>query len=76
MKCLMCKGSMKGGFSTFMVDVDNCIIAIRNVPSDVCDQCGQETYNYEISKQLEEMVNKLKAYKQEVAVVDYKNMVA
>ena len=74
--CIMCKGTMEVGTSTFMVDVNNCIIAIRNVPTNICDQCGAKTYDNDISKNLENMVNKLKESKQEIAVVKYEDVAA
>jgi len=80
-KCWTCwtchgKGTVEEGTTTFMMDIDNCIIAIRNVPAKVCSQCGEATFNSDTSRKIGEIVDKLKADKQEVAVVDYKNMVA
>lgn len=35
MNCLMCKGNLEDKNTTFMAELDDCII-IKNVPSQVC----------------------------------------
>ena len=53
MNCLMCKGSLENKLTTFMVELDNCIIIVKNVPSLVCKQCGEVSYSDEVAKQLD-----------------------
>ena len=57
MNCVMCKGTLENKNTTFMIELDNCIIIIKNVPSQVCKQCGEVTYSDEVAKQLEKLVN-------------------
>lgn len=45
MNCFMCKGKLEEKNTTFMVELDNCIIIIKNVPSLVCEQCGEVLYS-------------------------------
>jgi len=71
MKCFMCKGNLIDKPTTFMVDVERCIIIVKNVPSQVCSQCGEVSYNNEIVKQLEKIVNSLRRSITEIAVVNY-----
>lgn len=71
MKCLMCKGNMQEKTTNFMVDLDNCVIIIKNVPSFVCIQCGEVTYDYHVTKQIEKIVNKVKEMVSDVAVFEY-----
>ena len=40
----MCKGDMEDRLTTFMVDLGNCIVIVKNVPSHVCKQCGEVSY--------------------------------
>ena len=56
----MCKGDLEDRKTTFMVELDNCIIIIKNVPSQVCKQCGEVTYSNEVAKQLEKLVNSVR----------------
>jgi len=72
----MCKGSLMDKPTTFMVDIVKSIIIVKNVPSQVCSQCGEASYSDEIAKQLEEIVNSLRASVAEIAVVSYVDKVA
>jgi len=72
----MCKGSLFDELTTFMVDIDNCIIIVKNVPSQVCDQCGEVSYNNEVTKKLESIANSLRMSITEIAVVSYMDKVA
>ena len=74
--CFMCKGILEEKKTTFMVELDNCIIIIKNVPSLVCKQCGEVTYNNEVSKQLEKIVNSVRNMVTEITVINYNEKVA
>lgn len=76
MNCLMCKGSLENKNTTFMVELDNCIVIIKNVPSQVCKQCGEVTYSNEVAKRLEELVNEVKNSITEITVINYTEDVA
>ena len=76
MNCLMCKGTLENKNTTFMVELDNCIIIIKNVPSQVCKQCGEVSYSNEVAKQLEKLVNKVKNSITEITVINYTEQVA
>lgn len=76
MRCFLCKGSLQNKETTFMVDVGNCIVIIKNVPSQVCAQCGEVSYSNEVSKQLERLVESVKNSATEIAVVNFVARVA
>lgn len=67
----MCKGTLKEGTTTFMTDLGNCIVIIKNVPSFVCSQCGETSYSDEVSKRIEEIVNALREHITDIAITDY-----
>lgn len=66
----MCKGQLEDKRTTFMVDLGNCIVIIKNVPSQVCSQCGEVSYNNEVTKQIEAIISNLRTAT-EIAVVNY-----
>jgi len=73
----MCKGSVREGFSTFTADMDGCIVVIKNVPSRVCDQCGESSYSDEVARRLEQIVHSLMgSAAAEIAVVSYSEKAA
>ena len=45
--CTFCKGDLHAALTTFTIDLDSCIVIIRNVPSQVCTQCGEPYYSTE-----------------------------
>ena len=76
MNCFMCKGKLEEKNATFMVELDNCIIIIKNVPSLVCEQCGEVLYSNEVSKQLEKLVNAVRNSITEITIINYSEKVA
>ena len=76
MKCFMCKGNLENKNTTFMVELNNCIIIIKNVPSQVCKQCGEVSYSNEVAKQIEKLVSTVKDSITEITVINYTKQVA
>ena len=78
MNCFMCKGKLLDDkLSSFMVDLGNCIIIVKNVPSQTCCQCGEISYSNAVAVQLEKIVNAVKStIITEIAVIDYTAKVA
>ena len=77
MICFMCKGAALEGFSTFTADMKGCIVVIKNVPSQICSQCGETSYTDDVAKRLEEIVQSIIAsVSTEVAVINYSEKAA
>lgn len=76
MTCFFCKGKVEDKLTNFISDLDNCIVIVRNVPSQVCKQCGEVSYSYEVAQQLEKIVHAARAVVSDIAVVDYNSKVA
>ncbi|WP_314655770.1 type II toxin-antitoxin system MqsA family antitoxin [uncultured Selenomonas sp.] len=71
MNCFMCKGALEEKKTTFMVDLGDHIIIIKDVPSYVCSQCGDTSYSDEVARVLEEIVESLRHAPTEMSVVNY-----
>ncbi len=71
-KCTFCKGTLRDGISTFTVDLGNCIVIIRNVPSQICTQCGETYYSTEVMQQLYNIAQSMQQSMTEIAVVNYR----
>ena len=76
MNCFMCKGYVEDKLTTFMVDLENCIVIVKNVPSRVCVQCEEAFFSDEVMGQLEQIVNTMRNTMTEIAVVNYQERVA
>ena len=76
MNCFMCKGDFEDKKTTFMIELDNCIIIIKNVPSQVCKQCGEVSYSNDVAKHLEKLVNTVRNAITEITIINYSEKVA
>ena len=70
--CMYCKCKTTiASLTTHVVNYKNCIIIIKNVPCEECEQCGEKYYSDEAAQQVESLVNMAKQLVQEIAVIDY-----
>lgn len=76
MNCFMCKGELKEKKVNYMVDLESTIIIIKGVPAKVCNECKEQYFDDETSKNIENIVNKLKNLSTEVTIIKYKDNVA
>lgn len=76
MNCYLCKGAMTNSKTSYVVDLEKCVIVIRNVPCLKCEQCGEIAYTDEVAQRLEEIVNSIKGLMTEVAIVEYSESAA
>ncbi|BEU87855.1 hypothetical protein TAMA11512_13190 [Selenomonas sp. TAMA-11512] len=70
-KCTFCKGSTREGLSTFTVEIDSSVVVIRNVPSMICEQCGEIYYTTEVMTRMYQIAQLVKDSMSEVAIVNY-----
>ncbi|MBE9034621.1 type II toxin-antitoxin system MqsA family antitoxin [aff. Roholtiella sp. LEGE 12411] len=53
MKCVICQhGETKPGLVTVILEKDECIIILKKIPAEICDNCGE----YYLSDALTEQV--------------------
>ena len=76
MDCFMCKGELIEKKVNYMVDLENTIIIIKDVPAKVCVQCGEQYFDDRTSENIESIVNKLKNLSTEVTIIKYEENVA
>ena len=63
MECVICKhGKTQAGFVTVTLERDNCLVILRQVPADICENCGEyylsESVTEEVLNKAEDAVNK------------------
>jgi len=71
MNCFYCKGELNQTTAAFTVELETCIIVIKDVPTDICTKCGQRSYSDKVFASIEEIVDKMRNTFTEVAVVHY-----
>ena len=75
MTCFLCKGTIKDSTTTYMADLGDCIMAIRNTPCHKCVQCGEVAYSLAVGERLEQITKELKNSLTEIAIVQYSEKV-
>jgi len=71
-KCHYCKGDKGNGFTSYIADMGDRCIVIRQVPCDRCVECGAETYSLNIAMELEAIVEEFRnSSRAEVSIVNY-----
>jgi hypothetical protein len=58
------------------VTFEHCVIVVRNVPCEECEQCGERYFSDEVMERLDAIVARAKELASEVLVTDYNNKVA
>jgi len=76
MKCFMCKGETEQKLVNYLLDVDNRIIIIKEVPANVCKQCGERYFDDDVMGNLEKIIEDVKNVSIEISVVNYKEKTA
>ena len=53
MKCVICKtGHTHPGIATVTLQRDNSVVVIRDVPADICDDCGEYYLSEPVAKRI------------------------
>lgn len=71
MTCFECKSEMKKSTTTYVKDLGNCLVIVRQVPCWKCESCGAIDYTGDVLYQLEQIVDRFRAVASEIAVVNY-----
>jgi len=76
MTCFYCKGQIENKHASFMAEIGGRIVIIKNVPSQVCRQCGEVSYSRAVALQLEEMVKRSAQAAAELSIASYADLAA
>ena len=69
--CFYCKGKLEHKLVNHIVDLGDTIIIIKDVPAEVCTQCGETSYSNDVAKRLEGIVNIMRQQHLEIVVSHY-----
>lgn len=76
MECFMCKGHTEKKLVNYLLDLNNMIIIIKNIPANVCTVCGERYFDDEVMKNLEKIINDLRTLTTEMSIVNYNEKLA
>jgi YgiT-type zinc finger domain-containing protein len=73
MKCVICKtGDVSPGAATFTLERGGHTYVLRDVPAEVCKQCGEPYFDAEVTTQVLAQVDRAAESGADVAVLIYK----
>jgi len=75
-KCPLCQGSIVEGSATFTVDLGEGIVVVRDIPAQVCSQCGEEWLDDTTTMKLEDIVESARQKHVTVEVARWSEAVA
>lgn len=70
-RCALCGGSLYEGTATLPFVRGERVITIRDVPAEVCAECGEPYMSGAVADSVQELVNKLEALDSEVSVARF-----
>ncbi len=76
MHCIICKANLTKGNVNHIICLGDTIIIIKNVPANICDQCGEYYLEIKTALKLESIEEDIKKSKAEVFIVNYSDMIA
>lgn len=76
MNCVLCKANLTKGNVNHIIDLGEGIIIIKNVPANICEQCGEYYLDTNTALKIESILEDIKKNKAEVFIVNYSKMVA
>ena len=68
-RCPMCGGEKAPGRTTYSADLGTGVVVVRNVPAEICKQCGEEWIGPDAARAIEQIVEKARLARAEVEVV-------
>ena len=74
MDCVLCKGNLNSGTINYPIDLGDKFILIKEVPANICGQCGEYYIDDEVFEKIENIINHVKKadFGIEIEVVKYK----
>lgn len=71
MSCFLCKGKMEQSTTTHFVELEHCMVIIKNVPCFKCSQCGEVAYTATVAERIEQIIAGVEKAMTEIAVINY-----
>ena len=72
MKCVMCKGGeLAPGKTTVKVQREETLVIIKDVPADVCRDCGEAYLDRFVASRIEKQVEEAVARHTEIEILRY-----
>ena len=71
-KCPLCGGEMKDGTTAIPFFINDKIIVIKDVPAEICSDCGEAYMKSSVAGRIETLLDRLEDLQSEMSIVHYK----
>ena len=72
MLCPLCKGDMSPGKTILPFELNNGkVIVVLNVPARICDQCGEEYVDMDVTRKVEQLLDRAEKDGLSMGFVEY-----
>ncbi len=73
-RCYFCGGKLKQSLATIPFMVGSNVVVIRQVPAEICTQCGEPVMNSDVARVVERLLKQVSRLGLEVSVVTYEHL--
>ena len=67
--CPLCQGNKQSGHTLFSIELGFGVVVIRNVPAQLCDQCGEAWIDDSTACLIEDYIEKARQEKRQLEVI-------
>ncbi len=71
-KCPLCGGGMDEGVTTMPFFIAEKVVVIKNVPAEICADCGEAYMQSRVVGDIESILDRLEELHSEVSIIHYK----
>lgn len=71
-RCPLCGGEMSDGITTIPFLISEKVVVIKDVPAEICSDCGEAYMKSSVVGKVESVLDKLEELHSEMSVVHYK----
>ncbi len=70
-RCYFCGGRLATGVTTVPFVVDSKVIIIKQVPAQICSQCGEAILSSEVAAAVDRLLKEVRQSRYEVSILAY-----
>jgi YgiT-type zinc finger domain-containing protein len=72
-RCYFCGGKLEARIAMLPFVVGNSVIIIKQIPADVCTQCGEAVMSSDVAKKVDHLLKQARKSCFEVSVLSYQS---
>ena len=75
MNCVMCKATLSQEVLNHIVDINGSITIVKDVPANVCKQCGENYIDSDVARNLDAVMEEIQKGGAEVTIISYSSVI-